>query len=319
MNGRRINCLVTGGAGFIGSKLAARLLAEGWAVTVVDDLSSGRELNLPAGARFIRLHLDPHTDLRKLDKLQIEVVFHLAAQSSGEISFEDPRKDMMSNAGGTLRLLDWATGKGVDHFLLASSMTVYGDASGPVEERMSCCPVSFYGVSKLAAEFYVKLFARRGMAHTILRMFNVYGPGQSLSNRKQGMFSIYLSYLLKGDRLPVRGALSRIRDFVYIDDVVEAWWQCANRSSAKGKTLNLGSGVPTKVSELVRLMFRELNRPGRGHPVQVLGPTPGDVRGFWADMKETRKTLRWIPRIPLKEGLHRTTESYRRQVKGVAA
>ena len=215
-----MHALVTGGAGFIGSHLANKLLTQGARVTIVDNLSTGVESNIPTKSNFILLDLTNNNFIKKMPKT-ITHVFHLAAQSSGEISFEKPRYDIDINAVSTLELLKWSLNNNVRKFVFTSSMNVYGYVKDElIDESQPPSPESFYAVGKIASENYIKIFSDLGLNATILRLFNVYGPGQNLDNLKQGMLSIYIAYILKNEPVIVKGSLDRFRDFVFIDDVI---------------------------------------------------------------------------------------------------
>jgi UDP-glucose 4-epimerase len=185
----------------------------------------------------------------------------------------------------------------------ASSMAVYGNPlNSPVAEDAAAMPVSYYGVSKLTSEHVLRLAASTGVATTALRMFNVYGPGQNLANLRQGMASIYLAYLLQGTAVPVTGSLERFRDFVYIDDVIEAWMAVLARTATPSPVYNLGSGVPTTVKTLLALLIKECGLPAN-HPIQTSAAPAGDQFGLFADSRKAEAELGWRARVPLEEGL----------------
>ncbi len=297
--------LITGGAGFIGAAIARALIARGDRVIVVDDLSTGARANVPEGAGFVLADLRSEEAMAAIDGRGIDAVLHLGAQSSGEVSHEDPLRDFDVNARGTFLLLRWAERHGINRILFASSMAVYGSVDGPVPENRPVAPVSFYGASKVAAEAAVSMFGRHGGAPTIFRMFNVYGPGQNLTNLQQGMASIYLAYLLRGDPIVVKGSLDRYRDLVYIDDVVAAWLCALDAGASIGATYNLASGRMTSVRDLVDGLVRAAGHaPGR-YPVTVTSATPGDLHGSVADIAHIGRDLGWTPRVALDEGLRR--------------
>jgi len=298
--------LVTGGGGFIGAYLARRLLEGGHHVVVIDNLSTGNRDNVPSGACYVNIDVSQPKDMARIPAGPFDAVLHLAAQSSGQISHEDPGRDLNTNALGTLLLLDWAQGQGIPRFLYASSMAIYGlTEKMPVHESQPLDPYSFYGISKLAAEGYVRHYAKRGMKTTIFRMFNVYGPGQNLANLKQGMVSIYLAYLAQGQPVLVRGSLDRFRDFTYIDDIVDAWELALDNPKAHGQVYNLASGRKTLVSELLTELIRAWGHDPETYSIESGEGTPGDQFGIYADISSATRDLRWEPRVPLSEGIKR--------------
>ena len=252
-----LDVLVTGGAGFIGSRIAASLIADGHRVVVADDLSTGYRENVPAEATFVPSDLSREEGIAVLPDRPYGAILHLAGQSSGEKSFDDPARDFDANARSTLLLADWALQREIPALLHASSMGVYGNAGvAPVAEDAPTRPLSWYGASKLAAERVLEAAAAQGLRTVSFRMFNVYGRGQDLENMKQGMVSIYLAYLLRGEPVLVKGALDRVRDFVHVDDVVEAW-RLALEKPLSGP-FNLGTGVGTTVGDLLAGLFEAI-------------------------------------------------------------
>ena len=306
MNANCRQILVTGGAGFIGSHLCRRLISLGYEITVVDNLSTGFRKNVPPEARFLKLDLTGLDFVRELPAGPYEAVCHLAGQSSGEKSFEDPLYDLDANARSTLLLARWALENAVPTFVHASSMGVYGQVSDhPVKESSVLQPISYYGSSKYSAERILQVAARQGLRTVSFRMFNVYGPGQNLADNKQGMVSIYLAQLLKREPLVVKGSLDRIRDFVYVDDVVMAW-EMALEEPVSG-VFNVGSGlgieVRTLIAELLAACKLEEN-----YPVHEQEGTPGDVFAVSADISAIKGVLGWEPKVSLREGLARMVE-----------
>lgn len=297
--------LVTGAAGFIGAAIARRLVDRGDAVTVVDNLSSGDRANVPPGARFVEGDVADARLWASLDGAGVDAILHLAAQPSAEISHADPLADFDSNARGTFLMLRWAERHGIARVLFASSMAVYGGVEGPVSEDAPLVPASFYGGSKLAAETAIALFGRRGGSTTVLRLFNVYGPGQNLANLRQGMASIYLAYALRAEPIVVKGALDRYRDLVYIDDVVEAWLAALARPQAVGGIYNVGTGQATTVQATVDAVIRAVGGDPRSYPIDQRAGTPGDVHGSVADVSRIARELEWRARVPLDEGIRR--------------
>jgi len=295
------NFLVTGGAGFIGSYLSKRLINENNSVWIIDNLSTGFKENAPAEATFVYGNCQDPMILTGLAKIKFDAIIHMAAQSSGEISFEDPIYDLQANVESTLRLCDFALKNGCQRFIYASSMSIYGIVTElPVKEDHRCEPLSFYGVGKLASEKYLKIYETRGLEPTILRFFNVYGPGQNMGNLKQGMVSIYLAQLLNNDKILVKGSLDRFRDLIYIEDVVDAVMLSLKSAKAVGKIFNVGTGKRTTVKELLKKL---MDLSGIHKPVIEVGPTPGDQFGIYADVSKIRNELGFSPKYTLDEGL----------------
>lgn len=299
--------LITGVGGFIGAQVARRFLAEGWTVVGVDDLSGGRRENVPPGIEFIQADLADPGVIAQLPP-QCSRILHLAGQSSGEISFDDPVSDLEKNAVSTLHLIRYGIAQHAERIVYASSMSVYGSVPDlAIAEVREAQPLSCYGVGKLAAEGYLRVYQRQ-LPSVVLRMFNVYGPGQDLSNLRQGMVSIYLAQALASGRIEVKGSLDRFRDFIHVDDVVEAWWRAAQLPAALNRVINVGTGVKTTVGELLLLLCRSV--PGADYFVQ--GSTPGDQTGIYADNARLRECLGLDQFTALADGLPGFVEWARR-------
>lgn len=300
--------LVTGGAGFIGSAIARQLVDIGDDVIIVDNLTTGQRDNVPDGTTFIEGDISNKNIVNKLDEYEIETVFHLAAQSSGEKSFDDPRYDFRSHVVGTFNLLRWCQSSTVERFVYASSMSVYGDpAYLPVDEQHPVDPKTFYAAGKLAAEAYVQLFDNMGLNTTIFRLFSVYGPNQNMNNMKQGMVSIYLSFLLRDEVLLIKGSTDRFRDFVYIDDVVDAWIEAKDAPATHGEIYNIAREKKITVENLIECMLNCFGDPN--YPVEVTDGTPGDQFGIYGDSSKLRQDINWTPDISIEQGLTEMIES----------
>ena len=237
------NYLVTGGAGFIGSHLIRRLLKEGNNVTTIDNLTNEFKKNIPKDTNFIKGDCGTSKVYKKLKNIKFDAIFHIAGQSSGEISFDNPVYDIRTNTISTILLLKHALKINCKRFIFASTMSVYGVKSNkPTKEAEETLPESFYGISKLASENYLRIFEKYGIKHTSLRLFNVYGPGQNMNNLRQGMVSIFMSQMINHGKIKVKGSSSRYRDFIYIDDVIEYFVRCLNNNKSIGKIINVGTG-----------------------------------------------------------------------------
>lgn len=303
--------LVTGVAGFIGSAVASALLARGDEVIGVDNLSTGHKDNIPAGVQFFQAGCqDEDLYSRILPRHAYDAIFHIAGQSSGEISFDDPVYDLRTNTESTLHLLRFAQECGCTRFIYASSMSVYGtQPDEPVTEDACPAPQSFYAVGKLASEQYLELYEDRGIRSTCLRLFNVYGPGQNMANMRQGMVSIYLAMMVNDGHIHVKGNPNRYRDFVYIDDVVAAFLLCLSREQSCGKVLNIGGSGKVLVGDVVDKLCALCSTPVT---VEYSGMTPGDMHGIHADVNMAAKFLGYEAEVGLDEGLARMYAWYTR-------
>ena len=298
--------LVTGAAGFIGAAVARRLVEHGHNVVTIDNLSTGYRANVPAAVEFYQADCQDPEVYRQLPRQRYAAIIHTAGQSSGEISFDDPVYDLRTNTEATLRLLKFALANGCDRLLYASSMSVYGPKPDrPVAEDESASPASFYGVGKLASEHYLRIYETYGVSSTSLRLFNVYGPGQNMANPRQGMVSIFVAQMLKNRHIHIKGSGQRYRDFIYIDDVVDAFLSCLSHVESSGMVLNFGTGVRTCVSDLVDTLVELYQKEVT---TEYAGSTAGDIHGIYADIGLARRVVSWEPGIHLHEGLTRTLQ-----------
>lgn len=300
---RRQLYLVTGAAGFIGAALAKRLRHDGHRVVSIDNLSTGYRRNVPVGVEFYKADCQDARVYRMIPQERYDAIFHTAGQSSGEISFEDPVYDLRANTESTLHLLRFALTNGCRRFIYASSMSVYGQQPDvPVKESAVTFPESFYGVGKLASEQYLRLYEKYGMHSTSLRLFNVYGPGQNLENLRQGMVSIYLAQMIQSGHIVIKGSRDRYRDFVYIDDVVNAFVACLSRRQSWGRVLNIGTGKRTTVKGLLETLMEVY---GRQVSLEFIGGTEGDIGGMYADTRLMKKILGIRIQYSLRQGLNK--------------
>lgn len=297
----RANYLVTGAAGFIGAVVARKLKENGHRVITIDNLSTGFRQSIPEGVEFIQGDCQDAQIVGGLKELKFDAIFHIAGQSSGEVSFDDPVYDLQTNTQSTLLLLDLAKNTGCKKFVYASSMSVYGrQPDRPVSEDATTCPESFYAVGKLASEHYLRIYQQFGITAISLRLFNVYGPGQNMANLRQGMVSIYLAQALKNKHVLVKGSPDRYRDFVYIDDVVSAFLAAVEKSPASFCVYNVGTGVRTTVRQLISKIQKALPFEIK---VEFSGSTPGDLFGIYADVSKIKRDFNWKTEYNLDEGL----------------
>ena len=285
--------LITGVAGFIGSHVANRFLHEGYSVVGVDDLSSGKLENVPKGLEFIQGDLALSSTIKRLPK-DCNKILHLAGQSSGEVSFDDPVADLEKNTVSTLNLIIYGIEYKIERLVYASSMSVYGAVPNKlISEGFDCKPLSCYGVGKLTSEGYLRIYQKK-LPSVCLRMFNVYGPGQP----EHFLIPTIINQVLQHREITLLD-LNPKRDYIFIDDVVEAWFRASTYSLALGQTLNLGTGVKTTVGQLLDRVCEIV--PGSNYFIQ--GSTPGDQSGIFADVTMLKKCLGIKSFTPLDIGL----------------
>jgi len=311
-----MHSLITGGAGFIGSHLARRCLALGHQVTVVDNLSTGYQRNVPDGAAFVYCDLGNAAQYYKLRGIKPDVIYHLGAQSSGWISFDAPLRDLDDNLRSTVLLGEWAQQVGCPRILLASTESTYGEGSGrvPFTESSDQRPLTYYGCSKLAAEHYLRVANTcHGLQATWLRLFSVYGPKQDLANLRQGILSIYLSYVLAGEPVTVKGSLERVRDMVIVDDVCEAFLAAAAEPATIDRAFNVCTGEGLTIGEIIQRLGQAFGHAD--YPTVEEGGTPGDVFCSVGDHAALTEVTGWKPRVYLDEGLAMIAASLKDRIK----
>lgn len=295
--------MVTGAAGFIGSCVAKALLEQGNRVVTIDNLSTGYKENIPKGCEFIKGDVSDSTLINSLKNVLFEAILHIAGQSGGITSFDNPVYDLDSNAKSTLLLLDFCKKNNCKKFIYASSMSVYGDENvGIVRESDQIKPKTFYAVGKLASEHYMRIYSQQfKIKTTALRLNNVYGPGQNMKNLRQGMVSIFMAQAIDQKRIHVLGAKERFRDFVYIDDIVSAFLLAVedNRDTLNS-IFNVATGVKTTVAQLIETMLKYIPEHVR---VIYQGSTPGDQFGIYCDYSLIQKEIEWQPKTMLDDGL----------------
>lgn len=296
-----VRCLVTGGAGFIGSNLTRRLLELGAHVTVLDNLVTGSRQHLPddVALQFVDADLRSTPLLPEL-VATAEVVFHLAAQVGNVKSIAEPEADAETNVMGTVRLLHACRDAPLRRLVYSSSSATFGEAETlPIAEDHPQRPASFYALSKWTAERYAVLaHALWGVPTVCLRYFNVFGLPME-DSEYTGVITIFLRRLLAGEALTIYGAGDQLRDFVFVDDVVTANL-LAGRRGRPGQVYNIGSGKGTTVIELAAAM-REVS--GRESPTVFEGPRQGEVRLSLADISRAREELGYEPHWDLRAGL----------------
>jgi UDP-glucose 4-epimerase len=305
-------CLVTGGAGFIGSNLVERLIGDGVQVRVLDNLTTGFLENLKPFLGDIDFK---QGDVRDLDTLQevmvgVEVVFHQAAVVSVPKSVDDPIETAMVNDLGTLHVLEAARRAGVRRVVFASSCAVYVDLPQlPKREDGVTRPLSPYAASKLHGEAYAFLYGDLyGLESVCLRYFNVYGPKQDPTSPYSGVISIFMDRAVRGELPIIFGDGEQYRDFVYVADVVQANLLAAYRDNIAGAVINVGTGSSVTVNSLWENISEFAGVEGEPERAEE---RPGDIRDSVADISRARELLDYEPHYSFKKGLELTWEWYR--------
>jgi len=310
--------LITGGAGFIGSHVADMLVAAGYSVSVLDDLSSGRRENLPKSVRLFDADVRDATAVRRVfDESRPEAVLHQAAQMSVSRSVREPAFDAQVNLVGLLNVLENCARTGSRKVVFASSGGVlYGDVAEPVAETAPANPVSPYGISKWAGEQYLRFFSREHAVKTVaLRYSNVYGPRQN-PHGEAGVVAIFATKMFAGEVAVINGDGRYIRDYVYVTDVARANVLALERELAEAfVALNIGTGVATDVNELAEKMRNLCLAAGRAKNPAFKIPEPthgppraGDLRSNLVSSRRAQELLGWQPTLALEQGLRETVD-----------
>lgn len=308
------SAIVTGGAGFIGSHLVDALLAQGRRVSVIDDLSSGKESRVAAGAELMRIDIvDREAVLAAVARAAPDAVFHLAAQASVTASVQDPLRDLQVNVAGTLNVLDAAVAARAPVVFTSTGGALYGDAAPlPTDETWPPQPLSPYGASKLAAEAYVNTWAlSSGVPNAICRLGNVYGPRQS-PHGEAGVVAIFSGCIYEGRAPKIFGHGKPTRDYVYVEDVVSALIAASGRSGTYNIATSVESDVATLWRELKELSGSELEP-------QLADLRPGELQKSRLDIGRAQRELGWRPQVGIAEGLRRTYEALVQEFEGEGA
>ncbi len=313
--------LVTGGAGFIGSHLVDLLISRGHEVIIFDNLKTGKRDHINPRAEFIEGDVVDEAALLAVFERGIDAVCHIAGQASIRLSYLDPAADLNVNTLGTINVLKGCFAHKVPRLLFASSMTIYGNPLiVPTPETAPPDPVSYYGVTKYAAERYVHLASQRKdidfrLNVTSFRMFNVYGVRQSLTNAYQGVFAIFLGNVLRGEPINIHADGEQSRDFVHVSDVVRAWADAIDNPDSYGQVINLGSGRATSVNKLCDLVLENFEFTRESYELRHHAAQPGDIRMSAAEVSKAREVLGWEATIPFEDGMRETITWAREQVE----
>lgn len=295
--------LVTGGAGFIGSHLVRKLLAEGCEVVVIDNLSTGLRSNLPEGCTFFEMDINDAALGDFFAGQGFDKVVHLAGQTMVDVSIKEPQIDAANNIGGTINVLEAARKNNVQRIIFASTAAAYGDVENlPIKESMPVNPQSFYGLSKVTVEKYLAMYWQfYGLEYVILRFANVYGERQG-DGGEGGVISIFAKRVAEGKEITIYGDGEQTRDFIYAGDVASGIWGALNTKEPNA-IYNLSTQTEVSLKELVGILMNVA-----GHKIRpVFGPArAGDIYRSMLSNGRAKKYLAWEPVMPLENGLSRT-------------
>jgi len=302
--------LVTGGAGFIGSHVVDAYLAAGQDVIVVDNLSTGKIANLNPAAKFYRLDIRDPELANVFEKERPDFVNHHAAQAAVRRSVEDPLFDADVNILGSINLIENARRTGVKRFIyISSGGAIYGEPQVlPCDETHPIVPICPYGATKHTVEHYLHMYqVTFGLAYTVLRYANVYGPRQD-PNGEAGVVAIFTGRMLNGQQAIINGDGENTRDFVYVGDIARANLLALTVVHSCG-AYNIGCGVPTSINQIFSMLKRITGSP----MPEVHGPAKlGETRQIYLNAEKARQELGWEPEVDLEEGLRQTVEYFRR-------
>jgi UDP-glucose 4-epimerase len=300
--------LVTGGAGFIGSHISDRLLADGHRVRILDNFSTGKHENIPVAEHVEVIEGDVgNYDTVRASMEQVDIVFHEAAIASVPETVGNPLASERVNYRGTLNILEAARHAGVQRVMIACSAAVYGDLPElPKQESMAVKPLSPYAVDKLASEQACQMYTYLyGLETVSLRYFNVFGPRQDPSSPYSGVISIFSDFLNQGKQPTIYGDGEQTRDFVYVSDVVEANIRAASAPAAAGKAINIATGGKLSINELLKTICNLKGQPFEPH---YKPGRQGDIRHSRADISAAREYLDWQPEVCFEDGLRKLFE-----------
>jgi UDP-glucose 4-epimerase len=300
--------LVTGGCGFIGSHIVDAYLDMGHKVAVIDNLSTGDIKNLNSRAKFFKEDICNKNIKKIFEQEKFDIINHHAAQINVRTSVDDPIFDANVNIMGSLNLLDLAMKYSIKKFIFASSGgAVYGEPDRfPITEDFSINPTSPYGLSKATIERYVLIFSKlKNFDYVIFRYSNVYGPRQ-ISKSEAGVISIFIEQILNSRKCIVFGDGNQTRDYVYVNDVINANIEALECKSA---ILNIGTGIETSVNDLINILS-DITKKNVDHEHDA--PRSGDVFRNIVDAARAATTIHWMPKTTLKQGIKKTFDYFKK-------
>tara|TARA_B100000315_G_C14582291_1_gene591127 strand:- start:2501 stop:3433 length:933 start_codon:yes stop_codon:yes gene_type:complete len=296
--------IITGGMGFVGSNLIRKLAVDRNEIVVVDNFSSNVQ-NDVEGIRLIKVDL---ADQRRLDDVNIEsadVLIHLAGPSSGPASAKDPEGTIDISNRITFNVLRFSKKISIKRIVFASSMSVYGDPFElPVNEVSFCQPISYYAIAKLSSEHIIQAFSKSsGLEYSILRFFNIYGPGQDLKRMDQGLVSIYLSMLMSGKPFVIKGRLDRIRDLIHIDDVVNSITAVIHSEAGLNQVINVCNGEAITIERLAKTLITHFDNYKWGDVIEEKG-SAGDTHQIFGSNEKLVNDIGYTPKFDIESGIN---------------
>jgi len=302
------NFLITGGAGFVGSHLAERLIKEGYKVTIIDNLSTGKLDNISKikdKVQFIKADIRDINQLKKISQ-KFTTIIHLAAQIYVEQSILNPKETFDINVDGTLNILELAKDLGINKIIFASSSAVYGNVNKEnISEKQALKPISPYGESKLMAEKALdKYSSLYKITTTSLRFFNIYGLRQDASSPYSGVISKFFEQIKNKEKPVIYGNGKQTRDFIYVEDVVGAIIKTLKLDDKKNYIYNVGTGSTISINNLLSLIAEVKGRKEKIAPLYKQA-RKGDIEFSGADISKIRKELGFLPKYTIKQGLKR--------------
>tara|TARA_Y100000589_G_scaffold115630_2_gene109641 strand:+ start:3767 stop:4693 length:927 start_codon:yes stop_codon:yes gene_type:complete len=294
--------LITGGFGFIGSSLANKLYKLDHEIIILDYLKEIPKFREVKYSKLINIDLTNANDINSIDLEGVDCICHFAGQPSAANSFQDPNKDLLLNCSTTLNLIKLANRFNIKRFLYASTFNVYEEIDGKeiYKEEDNLCPKSPYANSKITSERNIQILCEKyNISYGILRMFNVYGPGQDPNNKALGMINIFLTMAINSNQIEVKGDLDRFRDFIYIEDVLNIWNIMIERDD--NLILNVGTGRKSLIQNLLDAIIS--NFPEKNISIKQSDGTPGDFKGAIASIDVLNKKLNYKSFTPLGQGI----------------
>tara|TARA_B100000315_G_scaffold260424_1_gene321696 strand:- start:500 stop:1432 length:933 start_codon:yes stop_codon:yes gene_type:complete len=295
--------IITGGMGFVGTKLIEKLGYDLHEIVVIDNFSTNIS-GLIEDVQIINLDLLKDDDFYAFDLGKADLMIHLAGPSSGPASSNDPLGTINRSNKITYNVLKLCDLWCVKNLVFASSMAVYGDpVKNPVDELTNCNPISFYGIAKLTSEHIIQAFCKTSkLEYNILRFFNIYGPGQDLQRMDQGLASIYLSMLLNQKPFIIKGKVNRVRDLIHIDDVVNSIIFIINNSKKKNQVVNICTGEPITVEKLAKILITHFDNYSWDNVIEEDG-MPGDIQQIYGNNEKLVNDIGYKPKFNIQKGI----------------